>query len=304
LILASLLFGLAAATLFSLFRNSHWPTELLTHFRPQMIAAGLALALVSAALGDWPATAVGAGLAGLNWSLMPTREWLRPDSSLSDKPGLTVIWANLWKKSLPFERTLQWAIQQRADLILLGECPGDGALDAALAPDYPHRLDAAPQGLTRNKTSRVVALSKFPLLDTQIIPAPGPHPRPFLAFGVDSPAGRINIYAVHPAAPMAGDLLRDRDAMIERLPAMTKAPFLMAGDFNATPWSPAFGRVPGKRVGSPFTQTWLSGIPLLGLVIDHIFISQELKPSAYVVGPALGSDHRALLARIHLVAAP
>ena len=47
--------------------------------------------------------------------------------------------------------------------------------------------------------------------------------------------------------------------------------------------------------------TAVVAVPLLGLPIDHLMGSEGLRVSRYEVGPALGSGHRALLARVHLV---
>ncbi|MDP3496027.1 MAG: endonuclease/exonuclease/phosphatase family protein [Hyphomonadaceae bacterium] len=111
---------------------------------------------------------------------------------------------------------------------------------------------------------------------------------------------RLNVVAVHPTPPNTPQLLRERDAHIDAVKARMREPFILAGDFNATPWCPAFSSIPGRRVGGYlFAPTWFSNLPLLGLPIDHIIVSPALKASAYRVAPSTGSDHRALLARVH-----
>lgn len=108
------------------------------------------------------------------------------------------------------------------------------------------------------------------------------------------------IAAVHPTPPNTAGLLKERDAHIALLQAHLTEPFVLAGDFNATPWCPVFTAIPGRRVGGYLlAPTWFSNLPLLGLPIDHIMISSALKVSAYEVSKSTGSDHRALLARIH-----
>lgn len=284
-------------------RSRDWPVELLTHFRPQAIAVSLAFGLVALLLGQYILMAMAIGLAMLNWALTPAYRWLRPDSYLTTQPGLTVVWANVWTKRAALERTLKWAQGQDADVILIGEYPGGDSSDPGLAPDYPHRLDALPGATTPKWASRVVAFSKLPILSPKITPAPGEHQRPSLAFTVNIPDGSaVNVYALHPNAPMKADLQRDRDAMIDALAKTAAQPFVIAGDFNATPWCSIYSRIPGVRVGSAFRPTWLTRIPLLGLVIDHILVSAGVRPSRYEPGPFLGSDHRPILARIHLPA--
>lgn len=300
MILTILIFGLAAGTALSMVRNRAWPIELLTHFRPQAIAASLALALVALLLGEFILLAMAIGLAMLNWALMRTYSWLRPDAGLAARPGLTIVWANVWTKRAALERTLNWAQAQNADVVLIGEFPDGDSADPELAPGYPHRLDGMPGVATQKWSSRVVAFSKQPISAARVVPAPSGFVRPFLAFTVEvTGGGPLNVYAVHPNAPLKADLQRDRDAMIELLARTVAPPFVVAGDFNATPWCPVFSKLPGVRVGSAFDPTWLNRIPLLGLPIDHIMVSAGMRPSLYTVGPFLGSDHRPLLARIH-----
>ena len=110
----------------------------------------------------------------------------------------------------------------------------------------------------------------------------------------------LNIIAAHPVPPHTTSLTQERDRHIAMLSAHTHEPFLLAGDFNVTPWSPGFNGIPGRRIGAYlFAPTWFSNLPLLGLPIDHIMVSPALKASAYRVAPSTGSDHRALLARVH-----
>jgi endonuclease/exonuclease/phosphatase (EEP) superfamily protein YafD len=186
-------------------------------------------------------------------------------------------------------------------VILIGEYPDGDSSDSALAPGYPYRLDALPGVTTPKWSSRVVAFSKLPILTPKIVPATGGFSRPFLTFSVTiADSGALNVYAAHPNAPMKPNLRRDRDAMIDALARTVAAPFVMAGDFNATPWCSVFSRIPGARVGNALRPTWLTKIPLLGLTIDHIMVSAGVKPSIYTCGAFLGSDHRPLLARVHL----
>jgi endonuclease/exonuclease/phosphatase (EEP) superfamily protein YafD len=300
LFLSIIIFGLAAATALSMVRNGAWPIELLTHFRPQAIAASLVLGVIALLLGEYILTAMAIGLAMLNWAVMPDFRWLRPDGHLATQPGLTLAWANVWTKRVALDRTLKWAQAQSADVILIGEFPDADANDKDLAPDYPHRLDAMPGVATPKWSSRVVAFSKLPISAPRIVPAPSSFPRPFLAFTVElSGDSTLDVYAVHPSAPLRARFQRDRDAMIDTLAKTVAAPFVIAGDFNATPWSRIFSRVPGVRVGRPFHPTWLTPIPFLGLPIDHIMVSSDVKPSFYAAGPFLGSDHRPIIARVH-----
>jgi endonuclease/exonuclease/phosphatase (EEP) superfamily protein YafD len=290
---------LGAVSLVSLFRRSHWPVELLTHFRPQLIVAGLGGTVLCLMLGGrWEWALISLGIALVNHGALPAPRRIKPDAALAASPGLTIVWANVWQKRAALERTLDWAKAEGADLILIGEHP---VVDPAemLAGDYPHRLDtgAAPK---RRYAVRIVAYSRTPLEDGAVHAGPGPNLRPILTFAVTVAGKVLNIIAAHPVPPFGKRLTLEREKHIAMLAEHAREPFVVAGDFNVTPWSPGFQEIPGRRVGAYlFTPTWLSNIPLLGLPIDHIMLSPALKASAYRVAGSTGSDHRAILTRVH-----
>ncbi len=274
--------------------------ELLSHFRPHFILAGAVGAAIGLLLGTYDWAAISLGLALINYAALPSPVWLKPDSSLAGQPGLTIVWANVWAKQKPLERTLAWAKEQNADLILIGEFPRSDSAQV-LTGDYPHRLDTGPTPEGRAFAIRTVALSRLPLSDDAIQDGPGPNVRPFLTFKITAGGQTLNVIAVHPVPPSGAKLTKERGEHIGKLAALAREPFAIAGDFNATPWCVDFVRIPGRRIGPAFrAPTWLTDLPLLGLPIDHIMVSAGLKASTYKVGPALGSDHRAVLARVHL----
>ncbi len=293
-----------AATLLSLVARRRWPVELLQHFRPQMIVAGAIGAMLCFLMEPmWGWGAIAAGVVLINIAALPAPRWIRPDASLSGQPGLTIVWANVWTEAVPHRRALEWARSQNADIILIGEYPKGLSPEDDLPDDYPHRFAGPPQSATGAYATRLAVFSRVPLDDTTIHRGPGPHERDFATFSVAMGDRQLNVIAVHPVPPMTAKLTVERDQQIAQLAPLAREPFLVAGDFNATPWTPAFADIPGRRVGAYlFAPTWLSKLPLVGLPIDHVLGSPTLKVSRYEVGPNLGSDHRALLARVHLPA--
>jgi endonuclease/exonuclease/phosphatase (EEP) superfamily protein YafD len=289
-------------TVMTLFARLGWPFELFSHFRPHFAVLGVIGTVVALAASPDPAiAAISAFCALTNVTRMYGAKPLAADPTLQGKPGLTVVWANVWKKPEALKRTLEWARARNADVILVGEFP---AIESArLAADYPHVFDTGFDPKV-HKQSRIVAFSRLPARNLQVLAPPTPERRPFLKFVLDLPDGHaLNVIAVHPAAPMRADMHRDRNACIAMLGDLARGSFLIAGDFNATPWSPVYPHIPGRRIGvGLWRPTWLTSLPLLGLPIDHIKVSPDILASSYEVGPFLGSDHRALIARIHFAA--
>lgn len=291
---------LGVVTLASLFWRARWPIELLTHFRPHLIVAGILGAGLCLALGErWELAAFSLSLALVNYAVLPAPRWIKPESRLASTPGLTVVWANVWKKRAALERTFGWAKARNADLILIGEFP-EIEPSTCLPGDYLHRADTGPMP-TGAYLTRVAVFSRVPLDGVELPSWPGPHHRPWIKFRVAVGEAKLAMVAVHPTPPNTADVLQERDQHIASLAAHLPEPFVLAGDFNATPWCPAFKSIPGRRVGAYLlAPTWFSNLPLLGLPIDHIMVSPAMKASAYEVSKSTGSDHRAILARIHL----
>jgi len=264
-----------------------------------LIVAGLGGAALCLLTGErWGWALISLGLALINVGVLPSPRWVTPEARFSASPGLTIVWANVWKKRHALERTLDWAKALNADLILIGEFP-DADPTTLMAGDYPHRVDTGP---TPSETfvTRIVAFSRIPLEGEELLPGPGPSHRPWIVCKVRIGQAQINVAAVHPTPPNSPKLQQERDAHIAMIGKRTIEPFVLAGDFNATPWCPAFRLIPGRRVGAYLLKpTWFSNLPLLGLPIDHIMVSPNLKVSAYRVAPSTGSDHRALMARVH-----
>ncbi len=294
----------AAITLASLVGRRRWPIELLQHFRPHMIVAGGVGAVLCLWLEpSWGWAAIALGFALINVAALPAPRFISPDAGLAGEPGLTIVWANVWTKEGPLKRTLDWAKAQGADVILIGEYPRRASPEVELAGDYPHRIAGPPQPEEQICSTRVVAFSRVAIGDARVHAGPGPHARSFVTFKVVLGETDLTLIAMHPVPPNTPALTEERDKQIAMLAGHARGAFVIAGDFNATPWTPVFGEIPGRRIGAYLlAPTWLSGLPLLGLPIDHLMGSEELRVSRYEVGPALGSDHRAVLARVHLTA--
>jgi endonuclease/exonuclease/phosphatase (EEP) superfamily protein YafD len=78
----------------------------------------------------------------------------------------------------------------------------------------------------------------------------------------------------------------------------------MTGDFNAAPWDPvvkSVARFSGLRHPRAWLPTWPVALGPLGLQIDHLLVSKDLRVERIATVPdALGSNHRALRATVAL----
>lgn len=130
--------------------------------------------------------------------------------------------------------------------------------------------------------------------------------RRFAARAIDLNGMRIMVGAQHLRWPWPGGQWRQIDATAGALETLKLGgnPVLIAGDFNATPWSAAVARyaqLSGTQVVKGIGPTWffqpLTAVvaPFVGLPIDNVLASKGVEILAARRLPATSSDHLPVL---------
>lgn len=127
-----------------------------------------------------------------------------------------------------------------------------------------------------------------------------PQSRARVALG----AGQFDVFNVHVLPPRTSEYFPLWRQGLDDLVALAGGdalPFVVTGDFNASPWSKFARDMHGiaddgwELVGAGFGHTWPNGVFLLPPArIDHVFVSRGLTVNRFVIGDALGSDHAPL----------
>jgi endonuclease/exonuclease/phosphatase (EEP) superfamily protein YafD len=224
-------------------------------------------------------------------------------------PTLTVLSFNVFEDRVDVAALYRLIERQRPDVVALLELTARTAerLDkAGLAAAYPHRLvkpaDSALAGAG--------LYSRIPIEDASMLPTvtstmPGATVR---VGGV-----AVRVQAVH-VAPPVGSLVGRWQAehlALASLARTSKQALVLAGDFNAGRQHPVWRKLTDAGltdahearargvVGTwPDNRTYLP--PLLAL--DHVLVSRGLVVLDVRELPGLGSDHRAVLADLAVVA--
>ncbi len=158
-----------------------------------------------------------------------------------------------------------------------------------LADGYPHRVEL--DGLAAGGTA---VWSRFPLA---LVDSPD-MANYDVDVEVDGPAGPFRLWAVHPPSPLHPQWRADLDT-IERRSSTIDAPLLVAGDFNASYWHPAFRDLLRSGLSSAhiandrgWSMSWPSDRPFPALVrIDHALTNDGLVSTDVVDFAVPGSDH-------------
>lgn len=271
---------------------------------PQVAVAALLVAGVAVALRNWAAAAV-AALAAVYLAAAVLPRAIGSDTEpVSDRETLTVLSANVYLGAADPAALVALVDRYRPDLLSLQE----------LTPAFAARLRRA--GIERRLPHSVLMAqpkghggglyARRPL-------TPLPHQTRFLfrmprAVLTLSNGRRLRVVAVHPQPPNMS-VERWREAL-ESLPRPGPgAPWILAGDFNATFDQAEFRelvdggyRDAGDAAGKGLEPTWPGPdeFPWGLITIDHVLADRRLGVSGYGVDDLPGSDHRAIHAQLVL----
>ena len=282
-----------------------WPkADMPNHFTPFILAvavAGLAsLAFEPRKLTTHRRTrlAFAAGLAGIaaiNTAPLLTALATTAVAAQGPTDTLTVVSFNVWTKNQRLDEATRWLVDQKADVIVLQEMTPKNRepIKRALAATYPHVHDCGCNDIVmfsrqpwtaaggQPRTAEQPAMSWFTLVDRngREVRVVGLRPR-----FINDPAK----YAAH-----YDWLVRHAGKLGDRM--------ILAGDFNAAPWSwqmLRFAAASGLRRHGTYAASWPSRLPLV--LIDNLLTTPDIKSVSFRTGPFLGSDHLPVIATVAL----
>jgi endonuclease/exonuclease/phosphatase (EEP) superfamily protein YafD len=206
-----------------------------------------------------------------------------------------------------YENVFRLLQQEKPDVICMQETTPQW-LDAlkSLYPDYPYSV--SDPGI--RPASGIAMLSRIPLSQTKVL---GESGRPMLSAVLQIGQRRVRMLTFHLLPPINGYCVRANSEEMEELARLVKGsdlPSIVAGDLNATPWSPGCRRLEkttglvNTRRGWGLLATWPAYRRWFVFPIDHILASRELKAARCWRGPRVGSDHYPLFADLDMSSAP
>lgn len=118
----------------------------------------------------------------------------------------------------------------------------------------------------------------------------------------------LKFYGIHAQRPGIKSFAERRDQFIELSQRIKNEslPVIVAGDFNATPFSPTIRQMletSGLRdsgAGFGWQPSWPTYAPVLWIPIDQILLSQDLQVYNSGTGSYIGSDHYPVFAEVSL----
>jgi len=269
--------------------------DVLSHFRLHFAGAVL-VCLIALAMPRAHLLAAGFGTAALivaiGWMPASLGNAVQTSANAAKSGGkpLRLVSFNSWVRNSDWRRLQTYLERERADVVVLLEFgPEKQPLLQALRKLYPWQTSCA-----KIATCRLALLSRHPWREARIERGrKGRAPVIWARFGEQ--LGAVTIFGTHLTRPPA---LRNQLRQVQHLGgrvAEVAGPKIVAGDFNATPWSVMFRRFRAKSGLENITgigPTW-PAVPLAlpQISIDHVFVSRDIAVRGVEIGPALGSDH-------------
>lgn len=247
-------------------------------------------------------TALGAGLAGARrqWgrlaglallTAIPVARWwpMAPENPEGGEP-VRVLFSNVHAGNPGRRAFLELVEREDPDIVGVVEVSEGWARSlAALEARYPHHLVHE-----RDDPFGLAVYSRLPLGDPRVVEL-GRVPVPSLVARLP---GEITLVVTHPPAPVRtvlGRMRRTQLGALEELLREADGRFVAIGDLNAAPWAVSFPAVPAR--GSSRIGTWPAW---WGLPLDHVLAGPVVGVDRIRRGPAIGSDHRPLIADLRL----
>ena len=184
------------------------------------------------------------------------------------------------------------------DVALIMETPGVEAYLDRLAEVLPYRV-----GCADTRTCDISLHSRFPIEDGQIrLLPPFGHER-LVTGRIEVDGHAVTFAGVHLSKPYFDMASLHELWTINRVLSEIEGPLVVAGDFNAAPWSEPLAQLATQQGLAPGPwppATWPVRLGPLGVPIDNVFTRGAARLLTLESGESHGSNHRPLWADIGL----
>lgn len=303
-------FGLVLATLPG--GEQVWALDLVTFFWPVLTVAAVILFLATLPFGGAVARIAAlcaVAVCVVPFILLPAA----PDSEPGEK--IRVLTANLYVGNPDPRPFVALLTRMQPDIVVTEETREPFAEAVRGTGLYPFETEG---DLARADDKKV--FSRYPIREyRQLGDLPGRKvERHAMRLVVETPAGPVVVYAIHPDTPRSAEQWRERNAYFERLAAAILGeakgtPVILAGDWNM-PAHSAFFRDFFATTGYRFARpgfwlpvtrfaTRLARLGYFGSTIDHVAVSPDIRMTGWQRGSDIGSNHLPVIVDLALPSA-
>ncbi|NGP18001.1 endonuclease/exonuclease/phosphatase family protein [Devosia aurantiaca] len=185
------------------------------------------------------------------------------------------------------------------DVMLVMETPGIADYLDEMAAVFPYRAGCADDGCD------ISLLSRFPIEASQVVDLPPFFRQRLVTARVTIDGQAVTVAGLHLSKPYFDEASWGEIYYIRRALREIEGPMVIAGDFNAAPWSEPvawFTRQLDLAPGPWPAATWPVRLGALGVPIDNMFTRGNARLLTLEAGDNLGSNHRPLWADVAIYA--
>ena len=198
-------------------------------------------------------------------------------------------------------RIVDTILARDPDVVILMEAAPVFAELPRLREVYPHGV-----GCEEERTCDTLLLSKTPLQEgARLTQLSNFSPRRVIYAASEIGGQRVNLVAVHMTKPYFDYQSEIEAHTLTQELRRLEGPVVIAGDFNAAPWSGNLMRLMRNAdliTGNAYPGTWPVELGDFGVPIDTMFTrSPAVITSIEGLPDPMGSNHRGIMARIRLV---
>jgi endonuclease/exonuclease/phosphatase (EEP) superfamily protein YafD len=294
--------GLWGATLAGMTAPLLPPFELINHFRPFLVAGALVLSMLVWIVRSRPLRVT--AIAGLALNLILAAApflYSAPRAVEASAPHLRLMTMNIWGRNDDIGRMRDEILKQQPDVIVFQEFRSfhQPLLDS-LRATMPFQQTCTAEG-----PCGLAMASRIPWTATGAIGEGEQGGNPPLIWADFTAAGKqpFRIYGVHLAWPFDPlDQAANIDWLIDYLPR-TKSPYIIAGDFNLSPWSWKLNKLAGEtglRRHVTLALSWPMHRLFPFVLIDNVLATPGIANISWRTADRVGSDHAPLVVDLTL----
>jgi endonuclease/exonuclease/phosphatase (EEP) superfamily protein YafD len=291
------------ANLVPLTARLHWMLELTAHFRVQYLVVTAALLVLVAVRRQWAAcaalAAAGAVSAAAVLPYLPIGFEPKAEAA-GAAASLEVLSVNVSYRQFSPRTLLAIIREANPDVLVVQELtPHAETVLAGLDAEFPYNQKFPAEGAYGIgvwsrwpiESSATIALGRVPAIEARL----------------RGPNGTFTVIGVHLRAPVTARRAAARNQELGELAARisaTDGPLIVAGDFNATPYTPYFqqwlqaSQLTDSRRGRTLSISWPTMLPWAGIPIDHVAVNDGFRILSHRRLPNFESDHYGILVEL------
>lgn len=305
--------GIGAATLLGtllgFLASRGWMLDLLANFRYQYLWIGiLAAAVMLWRRWWWAAGAIGLGVL-INLVMVSPYYLGSVPAAAANSPQVTIAHLNTLARNTDKARVVDFIRDTDADFVFLSEVTTPLLELIESADELPYEIIVSSSrtfGVMGLAHTRAIAAD--PTIEGHVTNL-GETRLPGVVIQAELGGQFFEMLGFQTTSPGRVAKAQGRDSQLEGAAEWVgerETPVVLIGDFNATPWTPAFSKLlrtadlTDSARGRGFTGSWPAGWGPFKIPIDHALHSDGLTTVERIRGTSAGSDHLSLLITLAL----